>query len=67
MKHTEKKREFSMKYCPNLEDHVVVMMTGEGHVKNKVCLSSHLCRSDSRMSCGHAHPQTAKQEEAVVF
>ena len=67
MKHTEKKREFSMKYCPNLEDHVVVMMTGEGHVKNKVCLSSHLCRSDSRMSCGHEQPQTAKKEEAVFF
>ena len=47
------KREFSMKYCPDLEDHVVVMTAGDAEIKNKICLSSHLCPMDTKISCGH--------------
>ena len=56
-----------MKYCPNLEDHVVVMTTAQGDCKSRVCLSSHLCPTDARMSCGHEvafrTEQTVRAEE----
>ena len=48
-----KQRNFSMKYCPDLEDHVVVMTTAQGDLRNRVCLSSHLCRSKPKASCPH--------------
>ena len=49
----KKQRKFSMKYCSDLEDHVVVMTTEQGDFKNQVCLSSHLCHAESKNSCGH--------------
>ena len=53
MQPIENQREFSMKYCPDLEDHVIVMTVGGTNVKNKICLSSHLCPADTKISCGH--------------
>ncbi len=49
----KKQRKFSMKYCPDLDDHVVVMTAIQGDSQNQVCLSSHLCCADSKVSCGH--------------
>ena len=66
METTPKKREFSMKYCPDLEDHVVVMTTGDEGIQSKICLSSHLCHTDTRMSCGHERPQSEKREETHI-
>ncbi len=67
MNPTEKHREFSMKYCPNLEDHVVVMTTGQaGDTQNKVCLSAHLCHTDMRMNCGHEAPFSAQKPKDSV-
>ena len=51
----KKQRKFSMKYCPDLGDHVVVMTTEQGGLQNQVCLSSHLCPTESKASCGHEH------------
>ena len=63
----KKQRSFSMKYCPELEDHVVVMTTEQGAFKNQICLSSHLCRTESQTSCGHENPfrtdDSVKSEE----
>ena len=53
MNTTKKQKNFSMKYCPELEDHVIVMTTAQGDLKNQCCLSSHLCQTDVRTSCGH--------------
>ncbi len=53
MNTSKKQRKFSMKYCPDLEDHVVVMTTEQGGFQNQVCLSSHLCHTESKTSCGH--------------
>ena len=55
MEYIRKKHEFSMKYCPDLDDHVVVMKT-DGDIRNKICLSAHLCHADVRMSCGYEKP-----------
>ncbi len=66
MEQPTSKREFSMKYCPDLEDDVVVMKTGERENQNKICLSSHLCQADMRMSCGHECPQSEKREETHI-
>ena len=52
----KKQRSFSMKYCPELEDHVVVMTTEQGDFKNQICLSSHLCRTEAQSSCGQENP-----------
>ena len=52
MNYTEKHREFSMKYCAGLDEHVVVMDTVQGGVKSTLCLSSHLCQADERKRCG---------------
>ena len=52
MDSSKNKREFSMKYCPDLEDHVVVMSSDNRDIKNKICLSSHLCPADMKISCG---------------
>jgi hypothetical protein len=67
MEPNHKKREFSMKYCPGLEDHVVVMTTEDQKSKNKICLSSHLCRTDERLSCGHERPSEGKRGEGTFF
>ena len=52
MNTTKKQRTYSMKYCPELEDHVVVMTTAQGDIQNRICLSSHLCRAGAQASCG---------------
>ena len=67
MEPSSKNREFSMKYCPDLHDHVVVMTTGNENMQNKICLSSHLCRTDTRMSCGHERPRSEKSGEKQIF
>ena len=56
MNTTKKQRNFSMKYCHELEDHVVVMTTVQGDCKNRVCLSSHLCPTEQKASCGQETP-----------
>ena len=67
MEQNRTKREFSMKYCPDLEDHVVVMTACKENSQNKICLSSHLCHTDTRMSCGHERPIMGKKDETVIF
>ena len=52
----KKQKSFSMKYCPELEDHVVVMTTEQDNFKNQTCLSSHLCRTESHTACGQENP-----------
>ena len=52
MNQTEKHREFSMKYCNGLDDHVVIMKTEQDGIQNTLCLSSHLCHADERKLCG---------------
>ena len=64
---TPKKREFYMKYCPDLEDHVVVMTMGDEKIQNKICLSSHLCCTDTRISCGHGKPGMEKKSESDIL
>ena len=56
MNDTQKYREFSMKYCAGLDDHVIVMTTEQGGLKNTLCLSSHLCYADERKRCGQGEP-----------
>jgi len=63
----KKKKEFFMKYCPALEDQVVVMTTGDRTSRNKVCLSSHLCQTDTRMSCGHERSMEEKKNGQTIF
>ena len=52
MNTTKKQRNFSMKYCSELEDHVVVMTTSQGESQTQICLSSHLCPTEHKSSCG---------------
>jgi hypothetical protein len=56
-----------MKYCPDLEDHVVVMTTGDEGIQSKICLSSHLCHTDTRISCGHEKPGEEKKSGSGIF
>lgn len=67
MQPIESQREFSMKYCPDLEDHVVVMTAGGADAKNKICLSSHLCPADQKISCGHGQVCAGKQDGGAVL
>ena len=53
MNTAKKQRNFSMKYCPELEDHVVVMMTSQEENQTQFCLSSHLCPTERKSSCGN--------------
>ena len=53
MNTTKKQKRFSMKYCSDQGDHVVVMTTEQGNFKKQVCLSSHLCRAENKASCEH--------------
>ncbi|MBQ3490546.1 MAG: hypothetical protein IJA86_08145 [Clostridia bacterium] len=61
----KKQRKFSMKYCPDLDDHVVVMTATQGGVQNQVCLSSHLCHTDSRVSCGHTTVEHVSSSDSL--
>ena len=67
MQPIENQREFSMKYCPDLEDHVIVMTVGGTNVKNKICLSSHLCPADTKISCGHGQACAGKKDGGAVL
>ena len=67
MEQNPNKREFTMKYCPDLQDHVVVMTEGNANMQNKICLSSHLCHTDTRMSCGHEQPGAEKKNGQTIF
>jgi len=47
-------RQMSSRYCPKLDDHVIVMTSSdENGFEKRTCLSSHLCREDDRAECGH--------------
>ena len=59
-------REFSMRYCPNLDDRVVVMQKRMGDTQQKICLCAHLCHTDMRMSCGHDAPFSVKTQKDSV-
>ena len=61
MNTTKKQRNFSMKYCPELEDHVVVMTTSQGESQTQICLSSHLCPTESKVSCGNEATANSNQ------
>ena len=65
MESDRNKREFSMKYCHDLEDDVVVMKTGDRENRSKICLSSHLCRADTRTSCGHEQSGEEKNGQNI--
>ena len=53
---TNKQREFSMKYCADLDDCVIVMKTEQNGNMQSLCLSSHLCHADERKRCGQKDP-----------
>lgn len=42
------------RYCPKLDDQVVVMTSSDKNgFPKRTCLSSHLCREDDRVGCDH--------------
>ncbi len=44
----------SSRYCPKLDDNVIVMTSSDDNgFEKRTCLSSHLCREDDRAECGH--------------
>lgn len=60
-------RVFSMRYCPSLDDGVVVMTEYPvGMPEHKTCLSSHLCHADTRMLCRHTAPVTVKRDTDIL-
>ena len=67
MESIENKREFTMKYCFDLEDHVVVITSGDTDIQNKICLSSHLCPADMKMSCGHGQACVKGKNGESIF
>ena len=47
-------RQMSARYCPKLDDQVIVMTSNDKNgFEQHTCLSSHLCREDDRTGCGH--------------
>jgi hypothetical protein len=47
-------RQMSSRYCPKLDDNVIVMTSSDDNgFEKRTCLSSHLCREDDRAECGH--------------
>lgn len=47
-------KEMSSRYCPKLDDNVIVMSTSDKNgFTQRTCLSSHLCRGDDRVACEH--------------
>ena len=64
---SRKTRDFSMRYCPNLRDGVVVMTENSiEKKKNKICLSSHLCHADTRRVCSHTAPVSMKSDADIL-
>ena len=47
-------RQMTSRYCPKLDDNVVVMTSSdENGFEKRTCLSSHLCHSDDSTTCSH--------------
>ncbi len=62
-----KRREFSMRYCPNLHDQVVVISESQiGKPENKACLSSHLCQTDTRARCSHVSKASYRRDADIL-
>lgn len=62
MEHNGIQREFSMKYCADLDDCVMIMKTQQNGQQSTVCLSSHLCYADERKRCGQKDPFAKERE-----
>ena len=46
-------RQMTSRYCPKLDDNVIVMTSSdENGFEKRTCLSSHLCHSDESATCG---------------
>ena len=64
---SRKIRDFSMRYCPNLRDGVLVMTEHPiGKPEYKTCLSSHLCHADTRRVCSHTAPVSMKSDADIL-
>jgi hypothetical protein len=60
-------RGFSMRYCPNLRDGVLVMTEHPiGKPEYKTCLSAHLCHADTRRVCSHTAPVSMKSDADIL-
>lgn len=47
-------RQMTSRYCPKLDDNVIVMTSSdENGFEKRTCLSSHLCHSDDSAACSH--------------
>ena len=45
-------RQMTSRYCPKLDDNVIVMTSSdENGFEKRTCLSSHLCHSDDSAAC----------------
>jgi hypothetical protein len=62
---TNKQRGFSMKYCPDLDDCVIVMKTAQNGLTESLCLSSHLCHADERKRCGQKNPFEKERQFSI--
>ncbi|MBO5048261.1 MAG: hypothetical protein IJY37_09240 [Clostridia bacterium] len=64
---SRKIRDFSMRYCPNLRDGVLVMTEHPiGKPEYKTCLSSHLCHADTRRVCSHTASVSMKSDADIL-
>ena len=54
-------RQMSSRYCPRLDDNVIVMTSNDRNgFEKRTCLSSHLCREDDRVACDHETGQVGE-------
>lgn len=61
-------RQMSSRYCPKLDDNVIVMTSSdENGFEKRTCLSSHLCREDDRAECGHDSGSSAGSGSTQQF
>ena len=57
-------RQMTSRYCPKLDDNVVVMMSSDKNgFEKRTCLSSHLCHSDDRATCDHDNNVTVENPQ----
>ena len=67
MNDSQKRRAFSMRYCPNLHDQVVVMAESQiGKPENRSCLSSHLCHADTKAHCSHVSSVSIRSDADIL-
>ncbi len=54
MPQKRKNKKFTSKYCPSLDDEVVLLHTKDANgFLQSTCFSSHLCHGDARRTCEH--------------